>query len=1279
MIILLLFSIKSWACYFDFTQKLIDCRQQNYQEISVFAIPPFDLRDPAQGFVACMNVPNCETCINFAVPRSIYLKCPNGQTPNVAKSVDIFPDKSAVACGSIINLDNQILSESIKIQGTPFSLNYSSDKVSGRKSWYKAAIPITGAGFNSNYGPSGFKRIDLKINIADKEEVFQLNPSSSNEVYYYNWDGKNSLGENIKGSHVLLSVVDYIYDVVIAGKQDQTLFPLGRGSNLIVGNPFYHDYGLGGWQIENHHIYDKTRKTLFKGDGSVYKVSFSERANGDVWVVDDNSNELYIFDQYLKHKQTLNSIVGNELINFQYDSSGHIVAVVDKYNNMTALNYTNSRLSSIVAPNGFTTKIQTDVNGYIKKITNPLGQAHEMTYDSNGLLLTFLSPNGINLKSYTYDSDGMFLNETDNLGTVWGISKSVTDTGRTIYQNSGMQRTDTHAISSSNEQFTRTSTYTSGLIKNYVEIPSSGITTQSADDGNYSLRIQKTTNSRFGSYAKRISNIKITSGGQLANYNFSESYNLFDHTNPMSVIDITTVTEKDSKQTETKYIKDQNVFTETSPMGKIKKTYLNDKGDIASVENYDLGKIEFLYNPKGLLTRVKQGGRITNFGYNARDQLKLVRNALDQETFFSFDRSNRLIKMTFPGGRFITYSYDLDGNLLTITPPSRPSHDFQYDDRGDITEYIPPLLALPGTSTTYTYNLDRQVSSITRPGVLNINFNYAPGSENLTSINLPTGNRNFSYFRGNLNSSSSEDFVSRSQNISGTRIRNQSLNRGPLTMSLAQTYNTDLNPSAENLTVKSITQPTVNYTYDNDDLLIGVGSENFQRNTINGLLNKISHGLINTDLAYTSRFGELRGISTYTNSTTLIYRELLTRDLLGRIITKAEKYPGVPRRDYTYNYDDSGRLVSVFENSNLVSTYTYDSNGNRITSTKNSVVTDYTVDDQDRLISAGSKSFNYNLNGDLSSVSESGVLIAQYNYDVFSNLKSVILPSKTITYQVDAHNNRITKIVDGTIDQFYLWTLDRRLIGVANSSGNLLSRFVYGSKSHVPDYMELGSDKYQIITDHLGSPVLVVNVATGVVVQEVKYDEFGNILSDSNPGFTPFGFAGCLYDQDTKLCRFGARDYDASIGRWLSKDPILFDGGDTNLYGYVMQDPVNFIDPTGEVLIAPIIGGVLVGGGFDLAAQLIQSGGNFNNVSWASVAKSAAIGGALGGFGRLLGPFTTRGLPGGIQRARKYIRFDRPHHGKGYGFDGIIGKHLNTPAKLSPLLGLEGDDRSVCE
>ena len=192
-----------------------------------------------------------------------------------------------------------------------------------------------------------------------------------------------------------------------------------------------------------------------------------------------------------------------------------------------------------------------------------------------------------------------------------------------------------------------------------------------------------------------------------------------------------------------------------------------------------------------------------------------------------------------------------------------------------------------------------------------------------------------------------------------------------------------------------------------------------------------------------------------------------------------------------------------------------------------------------------------------------GSVSKTFTYDVFGNLKSVILPSKTINYHVDAHDRRIARLEGTTDTHHYIWS-DKKIIGIADDSGTLLARFIYGSKDHVPDYMITDVAEYMIVSNHLGSPVQVIDVNSGVVIQEIKYNVWGEIISDTNPGFQPFGFAGCLYDQDTKLCRFGVRDYDPSIGRWLSKDPILFNGGDANLYGYVLQDPINLIDPNGR-------------------------------------------------------------------------------------------------------------------
>ena len=84
------------------------------------------------------------------------------------------------------------------------------------------------------------------------------------------------------------------------------------------------------------------------------------------------------------------------------------------------------------------------------------------------------------------------------------------------------------------------------------------------------------------------------------------------------------------------------------------------------------------------------------------------------------------------------------------------------------------------------------------------------------------------------------------------------------------------------------------------------------------------------------------------------------------------------------------------------------------------------------------------------------------------------------------------------------------------------------------------------------------------MVKRIDYDSFGIIISDSNPSLAiPFGFAGGLHDRDSGLVRFGYRDYDPDVGRWTAKDPIGFAGRDADLYGYLLNDPINWFDPLG--------------------------------------------------------------------------------------------------------------------
>ncbi len=120
-----------------------------------------------------------------------------------------------------------------------------------------------------------------------------------------------------------------------------------------------------------------------------------------------------------------------------------------------------------------------------------------------------------------------------------------------------------------------------------------------------------------------------------------------------------------------------------------------------------------------------------------------------------------------------------------------------------------------------------------------------------------------------------------------------------------------------------------------------------------------------------------------------------------------------------------------------------------------------------------------------------------------------------------------------------------------------------GRTVNVPDTIWQDGTIYALIRDQIGSVRLVVDTDTGEIVQRMDNDEFGNVTLDTHSGFQPFGFAGGLYDPDTALVHFNARDYNPRIGRWTHKDPIRFEGGDTNLYGYVFSDPVNLIDANG--------------------------------------------------------------------------------------------------------------------
>jgi len=460
--------------------------------------------------------------------------------------------------------------------------------------------------------------------------------------------------------------------------------------------------------------------------------------------------------------------------------------------------------------------------------------------------------------------------------------------------------------------------------------------------------------------------------------------------------------------------------------------------------------------------------------------------------------------------------------MKRATPSGRPAHRFDYNPIDQETDYDPPALDASNWATQYEYNLDKDVELITRPDGLTIDLEYDSAGR-LSRTITPHGTLRYAYLptSGQLATITATDGGTLNYSYDGALVKQERW-EGAVSGTVGFSYDSNFWVSA--LTVNGA---AVNFAYDKDGLLTKAGDLTLTRNLQNGLLTATTLDSIHTASTYNA-FGEpITDTASYGASS--LYNVSYVRDNLGRISSKTEVVESVTTQT-DYAYDAVGRLAEVKEDGVVVASYEYDANSNRIGGFNRQGTITASYDDQDRLTNFNGTSFTYTGNGELLSKNDAGA-ISQYEYDVLGNLRKVTLADGTvIEYLIDGRNRRIGKKVNGTLVQGFLYQDQLNPVVELDGAGNIVARFVYGSKSNSPDYIIKGTTRYRIVSDHLGSPRLVVNTITGEIVQHLDYDEFGNALVDTNPGFQPFGFAGGIYDQHTKLTRFGARDYDASTG-----------------------------------------------------------------------------------------------------------------------------------------------------
>ncbi|GBC59969.1 hypothetical protein DENIS_0911 [Desulfonema ishimotonii] len=588
------------------------------------------------------------------------------------------------------------------------------------------------------------------------------------------------------------------------------------------------------------------------------------------------------------------------------------------------------------------------------------------------------------------------------------------------------------------------------------------------------------------------------------------------------------------------------------------------------------------YYANGRLRFVQTGERKTEYAYT--EEAGFIESVTAPDgvvTYFSdHDAVGRphLVEIKVdthePPLKTVGFDYDKNGNTTAIVTPGDIRHGFGFNNTDRNDQYDTPRSG----SYVYKYDKERRLTQEIFPSAEAIIYDYDPGNtgdkSRLREIRPSdsTGTIFYDYYEdcGTKPKSVGRGLESVTYTYDGSLVKSE-ISGGTVSQTISHVYDNDGDFLPDSFSYGGI---DVALDYDNDGLLTDIGNFTVVRDydfgdgdNKNGLPWQVlenSAPILERDFI---RYGETDR-EAYTGGADAFAWEVTLRDTNGRITEKTETLSGSEDTGYVYAYDDMGRLRTVTKDGELVEEYRYDEKGrrnyewNKLRNIYRTANDDFAYDNEDCLTGIGSADYEYDADGFLLRKTD-GADVTLYDYSLRGELLSVSLPDgRFIGYIHDPLGRRIAKKIDGTITEKYLWAGLTTLLAVYDGSDNLLMRFEYAD-GRMPVAMTKGGQRYYLAYDQVGS-LRAVTDASGNLVKRIEYDTFGNILTDSDPLFeVPFGFAGGLHDRDTGLIRFGYRDYDPDTGRWTAKDPILFAGGDTDLYGYCVNDPVNWIDPLG--------------------------------------------------------------------------------------------------------------------
>jgi RHS repeat-associated protein len=375
----------------------------------------------------------------------------------------------------------------------------------------------------------------------------------------------------------------------------------------------------------------------------------------------------------------------------------------------------------------------------------------------------------------------------------------------------------------------------------------------------------------------------------------------------------------------------------------------------------------------------------------------------------------------------------------------------------------------------------------------------------------------------------------------------------------------------------------VTFSYDGAGRLTGLSR--FSNANLNG-----TGAVLSTTYTYDGA-DRLTGITHALPNATVVASYAYTLDAADRLTSEARTWtnPGGGTSSDTlgYTYTDNNQLTGVTHtNSSFANeSFSYDSNGNR-------TITGYSTGTGNELMSDGT--YNYTYDNEGNQVTKTAIATGNetiYTYDFRNRLVEVDqvvsgVRSVVAQYTYDALDRRIATSDGGAA----IWTvydgMSAQPLIDFNGSGNVAARYVQGpSPVGVDEVLARDTPSGGVawyLPDRLGTLGNIVN-NSGSVIDHIDYSGFGRVLiesSESNGG--RFKFAGMQYDATTQLYFDRARWYDPAMGRFVRQDPIRYLSGDPNLYRYVLNSPLDSLDPSGLIGLGESVGEFVgwLGGGF---------------------------------------------------------------------------------------------------